>query len=248
MTRHLLFAVASLSFILSATTAAGQTNWITSWGDGTLDEEWSIDQFAAEIRILRANGNTYKFYAEDPPGSPGTGVINNITVDPNAAGDFSLLIAYPLDPNDPNSPVDPNEAGALDWNEGNLTYAGGTSTVTGVKVAGLLSEPGKPIHIDRLDGSIDVGESVWMLGIDEWVSPPPTFVHIGGDAASLTLWSGCAADILVDGNMWNLTLHGDLCGTLDIGGQGSASISGSILGRDGWPILRGAKGGGAILF
>jgi len=105
-------------------------NVITQWGD-VPPGAYDIDQQAGEILILEGGGYAFKFYAEDPPGSPGTGVINNITVDPNAVGDFSLLIAYPVDPNDPNSPVAPNEAGALDWNEGDLTYTGGTSTVTG---------------------------------------------------------------------------------------------------------------------
>jgi hypothetical protein len=192
MTRHVTLATAVL-FAATAQTVVAQTNEIVEWG-GVDPNAYTIDQFARTIQIDIPGNHTFKFYAVDESAEPGTGIIDNITVHKDATGDFSLLIAYPVDPNDPNSPVDPNEAGALDWNEGDLRYAGGTSTVTGVKVAGLLSEPGKPIHIDRLDGSIDVAGSVARLTIYEWVSASPACIHVTA----------------------------------------------------GWPILRAAKGGGAI--
>ncbi len=120
MTRHATLATAVL-LAASAQTVVAQTNEIVEWG-GVDPNAYTIDQFARTIQIDIPGNYTFKFYAVDETGDPGTGIINNITVDPNAVGDFSLLIAYPLDPNDPNSPVDPNEAGALDWNEGRVAH------------------------------------------------------------------------------------------------------------------------------
>ena len=63
-------------------------------------------------------------------------MINNITVHKDATGDFSILIEH-----------HEGYAGALDWNEGNLQYAGGTSTVTGVKIAGVCHAPCMRGHV-----------------------------------------------------------------------------------------------------
>ena len=133
-----------LSVFLVACVVGANADVLESWGEGTpgTDFTWFPDENS--LIIHHGNGLNYKFWVHDGSEEPGTGLIDNITVHQDATGDFSLLIGYPVDPNDPNSAVDPNEPGVLDWNQGNLEYAGGTSTVTGVKVAGtlFLAQPG----------------------------------------------------------------------------------------------------------
>jgi hypothetical protein len=173
--------------ILGAVVAPAQVNNIVQWNEEIPTNAYTIDQEAKTIRIDIPGDYTFKFYAVDETGDPGTGIINNITVHPDATGDFSILIEHP-----------DGYAGALDWKEGNLTYAGGVSTVTGVKVAGNLGAEDKWIYIDRLDGSIDVGGTTWVLEVDQWISPSPAHIHFGDYAMSLHVNTACAGDILAD--------------------------------------------------
>jgi hypothetical protein len=114
---------------------------LESWGDGVWGTDFTWSEAEGRITIWHGNGLDYKFWVHDGSEVPGTGVINNITVHQDATGDFSILIEHPE-----------GYAGALDWNEGDLTYGGGTSTVTGVKVDGLLSKPGRVAHPSRSEG------------------------------------------------------------------------------------------------
>ena len=103
-------AVAACLATVAATSA--QTNTIVEWS-GADPNAYTIYQPQATITIDNPGGHTFKFYAHDGSGTPGTGIINNITLDdPNTAtGDFSLMIA------DPN---DPNKAGVLHWKTDSL--------------------------------------------------------------------------------------------------------------------------------
>ena len=121
---------------------------ITSWGDGDLGTDFSINQGAGEITILKGEANTYKFYSETVQFNGIPGVINNITVDPNASGDFSLLIDHP----------DAGKAGAENFREGDLTYSVGTSTIIGLDIAGdvMVNVSGDTVnHIicEEIDGA-----------------------------------------------------------------------------------------------
>jgi len=145
-----------LIVLFSVSTGLAHADVLVKWGDGSQGTEWNWSPDYNTLTILRGDGNDYKFWFHDGSEVPGTGVIDNISVDPNAAGDFTLTIGYPLDPNDPNSPLDPNTPGALDWNEGDLRYGGGTSTVLGIKVAGDAGVDDEWIRLERLDGSIEV--------------------------------------------------------------------------------------------
>lgn len=135
--------------------ASAQADWISSWGQGTSNPpnpDFAIDQFAGTITILRGNGNAYKFYSETSLGSGSPGSINNITIDPGATGNCTLLI------DSPNT----GQAGALNWRAGNLTYAGGACTVVGINLSGNLclprNSPNDPINVicSIINGSINV--------------------------------------------------------------------------------------------
>jgi hypothetical protein len=89
--------------------------------------------------IVHGNGLNYKFWVHDGSGVPGTISIADIDVHDDATGDLTLLIQHP-----------DGYVGALDWNEGDLRYDNGTSTVIAVKAAGQLGEPGKEVILDRL--------------------------------------------------------------------------------------------------
>jgi hypothetical protein len=133
---------------------------LESWGDGTAGTEFSWYPNENRLVILDGNGNDYKFWVHDGSEEPNTGVIDNITVyDPNDnIGDFSLLIGYPLDPNDPNSAVDPNKPGALHWKAGDLTYDGGTSTIVGIHLAGNIATEGNVECECRVPHASSVGD------------------------------------------------------------------------------------------
>ena len=104
-------------------------DWITEWNDNQLGVDYEIVQVAGTIRILRGGDEkNYKFYSETFEGSGVPGVINNITVDAGAMGDFSILIDHP----------DPGEFGALDWAAGDLRHANGVSTIKGIDLSGAL--------------------------------------------------------------------------------------------------------------
>jgi|GEM_PF-2525326 len=156
---------------------------LETWGDGSQGTDWNWIPAQNRLIILQGDGNDYKFWFHDGGDDPSTGVIDNITVDPNAAGDFSLTIGYPADPNDPNSPLDPNTPGALNWNEGDLTYAGGTSTIFGAKLAGSMCANG-PLLVDMTTGPLIVEGEI----LDD-----VTINTLGGD--------------IVCENMRNLTMH-----------------------------------------
>ncbi|MFQ5807947.1 MAG: hypothetical protein ACE5I3_15995, partial [Phycisphaerae bacterium] len=68
--------------------------WMVLGQDLGGEELYTVEQ-TGTITILRGNGNAYAFYAETFQGSGEPGVINDITVDPGATGDFTLLIDHP---------------------------------------------------------------------------------------------------------------------------------------------------------
>ncbi|MFQ5806662.1 MAG: hypothetical protein ACE5I3_09450 [Phycisphaerae bacterium] len=155
--------VLTLGCVLSA-----NADVLESWGDGSQGTDWDWIPQENTLTILRGNGNDYRFWVHDGSEDPGTGVIDNITVDIDATGDFSILIEHP-----------DGYAGALDWNEGDLRYAGGTSTTIGAKIVKHLGEAGKEVIIDRLEGSLEVGDWVWDVVINEWSSLSPGTITIG---------------------------------------------------------------------
>ena len=108
--------------------AVARGDVITSWGDGTLGTDFAINQGAGTITILTGGDKNYKFYSETFEGSGVPGVINNITVDAGAMGDFSILIDHP----------DPGEVGARDWGAADLRHANGVSTISGIDLSGAL--------------------------------------------------------------------------------------------------------------
>ena len=71
-------------------------DWITEWGGNQLGVDFLINQAESTILIRRGEGNVYKFYSETFEGSGVPGVIENITVDAEAMGDFSILIDHRL--------------------------------------------------------------------------------------------------------------------------------------------------------
>jgi hypothetical protein len=115
-----------------------------------LGTDYDITQPSGVITIIRGDGNTYKFYSETSEGSGVPGVINNITVDPNASGNFTLLIDHPTG----------GERGAEHWKAGDLTYSGGTCTIAGVDLSGNLCADGSngaDIVVEVVNGDINVG-------------------------------------------------------------------------------------------
>lgn len=89
-TRRLAIRVVAL--VAVATTGAQTT---VSWGDAVPGTDFLINDTLRTITILRGLNQNYKFWAHAGTGTPGTGVINNITIDANATGNFSLLIDHP---------------------------------------------------------------------------------------------------------------------------------------------------------
>lgn len=163
------------------------------WGDGSQGTEWSWNFEENTLTILRGNNNDYRFWVHDGGGDPNTGVINNITVyDPNDnIGDFSLLIGYPLDPNDPNSAVDPNKPGALHVRAGDLRYDGGTATVLGLYLAGDLATD-DDVYFESVAGDIDIAGKLDKDGYSQ------------EQTHDLIVNDGVAGDILVE------ELHGEI--------------------------------------
>jgi hypothetical protein len=96
-----------------AASVSAQTNNIVSFGDGVAGTDYDIADATGEITIYTANGNDYAFWAEDNGGGPGTGFIESIILDDpgSMTGNFTLLIADPDYPNDPDKP------GALNWEQ-----------------------------------------------------------------------------------------------------------------------------------
>ena len=124
-----------LSCMLLGTFCVGvaEADWITSWGPGTSSPtDFVIDQGLGTITIKRGNGNVFKFYSETVQFNGIPGVINNITVDGGASGDFSLLIQH-----------ENGGIGASDWYKGDLTYDDGRSTLQGIHISGdlLVGDP-----------------------------------------------------------------------------------------------------------
>ncbi len=105
---------------LGATVSHAQY-YIESWGAGTQGTEFNINTSLGTIEILKGDGNVYKFFAETSQGSGVPGVINNIFVNSNASGNFTIWIQDDSTPN--------GAPGASDLKQMDLTYSGGTSTV-----------------------------------------------------------------------------------------------------------------------
>ncbi len=84
--------LAILTAIINTALAVGDV--ISPWGDGNDTDEWTINNTAGTITIHKGDGNTYKFYSETVAGNNTPGVINNITVDSTASGNFSILILH----------------------------------------------------------------------------------------------------------------------------------------------------------
>ena len=119
------------SLVLSASFV--NADWITEWGGNAVGADFEINQNLGTILIKKGDDNTYKFYSETFEFSGVPGVIEDITVDPGAMGDFSILIDHP----------DPGKFGALDWAAGDLRHANGVSTISGIDLAGaLVTSPG----------------------------------------------------------------------------------------------------------
>jgi len=139
-----MYASKSIVLVLTfACVVCANADDLESWGDGSQGTEWDWIPQESRLTILRGDGNEYRFWVHDGTLTPGTGTIDNIVVNGDATGDFTLLIKHP-----------DGHAGALDWEQGDLRYDNGTSTVVGVKLDGALSDPGHAVVLDQLDGSI----------------------------------------------------------------------------------------------
>ncbi len=162
--------------------ANAQNNNIVSFGDGVAGTDYDIDDPTGEITIYTANGNDYAFWAEDSSGGPGTGFIDNIILDDpdSMTGNFSLLIADPVYPNDPEEP------GALHWDAGDLTFDDGTATVINVHLAGNLAGDGD-IVCDDVTGTVKCGD------IDNGIT-------IQGDLTGSITANDVSGAITIDGN------------------------------------------------
>ena len=234
MTRRLI----CLAAFLGLAAPGAYADYITSWGQGTYGTDFTIDQFAGSIEILRGSGLEYKFYSETSQGSGEPGVINNITIDdPNSlTGDFSLLIGYPLDPNDPNSAVDPNKPRALHWIAGDLTYDGGTSTILGIHLAGNIvgSRADENVICDVINGDINVAG---VLAVGYGGAPETRKLQANSITGDITL-GGMVGDIVTTGSLDGDVEVGDTWGGRTPGGFVIKSdYSGTIGSDDAWRVL-----------
>ena len=84
----------AIAIVVIAGSANAQNNHIQSWGEGTAGTDFTISDALRTIVILRGDSHNYKFYAEDSMDAQNLGVINNISINPAAAGDFTLLIRH----------------------------------------------------------------------------------------------------------------------------------------------------------
>lgn len=84
-----------LVVLVIASAFAARADVLMSWGDGEQGTEWDWYPDENQLTILRGDGNDYKFWFHDGSEVSGTGVIDNITVDPNAVVDFTLILMTP---------------------------------------------------------------------------------------------------------------------------------------------------------
>ncbi|MCA9245419.1 MAG: hypothetical protein KDA32_15805, partial [Phycisphaerales bacterium] len=74
---------------------------IVEWSDGNsptapvLNVHYSKNDVLGTITILDGAGRDFHFFAKDANGVEGNGNIDRITIDPNATGDFTILIDHP---------------------------------------------------------------------------------------------------------------------------------------------------------
>jgi len=142
----------SIAIVVAMPLTVRAANDIHSFGGGDYGTDYEISDAEGIITIYNANGIAYAFWAEDSGAGPGTGFIDDIILDDpeSMTGNFTLLIA------DPNYPNDPNKPGAFNWDAGVLTYAAGTATVINVHLAGDLAGGGA-ISCHDVSGTISVG-------------------------------------------------------------------------------------------
>jgi cytoskeletal protein CcmA (bactofilin family) len=221
--------------------AVAQADHITEWGDGSDGTEFVLVQGTTPtIEILKGDGNTYKFYSETSQGNDTPGVISNITVDSGATGDFSILILHD----------DETTAGASDLKRMDLQYAGGTSTIIGLKIANDLAENGD-ILCEEISGDIMIGgghspngsnaiEAAAVTGditvegrldgdltVDSLANLTVNGTPIGGSDGDITINSAYSGTIDFTAGSYAgvLTVDGNLTGTVDV----NTNVTGRIV-------------------
>ncbi len=205
---------------------AAKADWITSWGQGSSPDDFVINQFAGTIVIKQGNGNVYKFFSETTEHSGVPGVIEDITVDSGASGNFTIWIQDDSTPN--------GAPGASDVKQMNLTYGGGTATVYVLWTSEDIGEDG-PVTLENLNGPIIVGgASEDTLTIDTWdtraelravnlVGTVTINDDVNDDAADITISDTLSGTLNING-----TLYGDLSITNTL--SGDVNISGDMSG------------------
>ena len=118
-------------------------------------------------------------------------MINNITVDPNASGNFTLLIDHPTG----------GERGAEHWKAGDLTYAGGTCTIAGVDLSGNICADGSSaadIVVEVVTGDINVGGH---LSVSSALDRTFTANSVAGDINLGGMWGDLVVNGAFDGDL-----------------------------------------------
>jgi hypothetical protein len=151
--------------------------------------------------ILSRRLQVYKFFSETSNGSGVPGVINNVTVDSGASGNFTIWIQDDSTPN--------GAPGASDVKQMNLSYGGGTSTVYVLWTSADLGED-DDVTIENLNGPILAG---------------------GGSYNTLTAatWD-TRANITAVNVVGTVVINDDMTGSIDIGDtlSGTIDISGDV--------------------
>jgi len=169
-----------LSVFLVGCAVGANGDVLVSWGEGTQEVDFDWIPELNRLTIFHGNGLNYKFWVHDGSEIPGTGVIDNITVDPNAVGDFTLLIQEEY-----------GGPGALDWNDGDLRYDGGTSTILGLYLAGDLATEDH-VYLESVSGDIYIAGKL----------------HEDGHSQELTY--DLVVDGGIDGEIYINELHGEI--------------------------------------
>lgn len=191
-------------------------DWITEWGGNELGVDYDIVQATGTIRILKGDGNVYKFFSETSNGSGVPGVINNVTVDSGASGNFTIWIQDDSTPN--------GAPGASDLKQMDLTYSGGTSTVYVLWTSEDIGENG-PVTLENLNGPIIVGgASEDTLTIDTW--------DTRADLRAVNLVGTVTINDDVNDDAADITVSDTLSGTLNINGTlyGDLNITNTLSG------------------
>jgi hypothetical protein len=176
--------------------AFSSADFITSWGAGTQGQEYDISQIAQTITILKGDGNVYKFFSETSNGSGVPGVINNVTVDSGASGNFTIWIQDDSTPN--------GAPGASDVKQMNLSYGGGTSTVYVLWTSADLGED-DDVTIENLNGPILAGgDSQNTLTVGTWDT---------------------RANITAVNVVGTVVINDDMTGSIDIGDTLSGTVN-----------------------